>query len=192
MISHSLTVRVTHWIAVASIAGLIVSGVAILLAHPRFYWGETGVVGMPALIELPLPFMLEGQTGWGRSLHFVSAWVLVFTGVVYVCSGLRRGHFRFRSYKQRQRLAYLAVVFLIAPLMVWTGLAMSPAVTSFAPSIVALLGGHQSARTIHFIAAGAVVLFMFGHVAMVAATGFLAHVGAMITGRAIPAQEDTV
>ena len=68
-------VRITHWINAASVAALLVSGVAILLAHPRLYWGETGAFGAPSLIDLPLPLVLTGQSGWGRSLHFLSAWV---------------------------------------------------------------------------------------------------------------------
>jgi thiosulfate reductase cytochrome b subunit len=188
---HPAAVRVTHWLTVASVAALVVSGIAILLAHPRFYWGETGSVGMPALFELPLPFVLTGQTGWGRSLHFQSAWAIVLTGMVYVARGIRNGHFRFTDYSHRQRLAYRAVVFVLVPLMIWTGLAMSPAIVSVAPPIVEVLGGHQSARTIHFLAAILLVLFVAGHVAMVAIGGFTAHVMAMITGRPRP-QEETV
>src|SRR5580700_5791519 len=71
---HSAVIRVTHWINALSFFGLLVSGVAILLAHPRLYWGETGSVGTPSLIDLPLPFVLIGQSGWCRSLHFLPAW----------------------------------------------------------------------------------------------------------------------
>jgi thiosulfate reductase cytochrome b subunit len=66
--------------------------------------------------------------------------------------------------------------------MIWTGLAMSPAVTSVLPILVASAGGQQSARTIHFIVASVLVLFAVGHVAMVAFAGFRRHVGAMILG----------
>src|ERR1700691_4861320 len=84
---HSGVVRVTHWIHTVSFFALVVSGVAILLAHPRLYWGETGALGAPPLIDLPLPFVLVGQTGWGRSLHFLAAWVFVLTGLIYVLFG---------------------------------------------------------------------------------------------------------
>jgi len=67
--------------------------------------------------------------------------------------------------------------------MIWTGLAMSPAVTSVAPFLVNLLGGQQSARTIHFAVACALVLFLAGHVAMVALSGFRVRMRGMITGR---------
>ena len=157
---HSATVRVTHWVAAAAFFGLVVSGVAILLAHPRLYWGETGAVGAPSLIDLPLPFVLTGQTGWGRSLHFLSAWACVVTGLVYWVHGVGSGHFRRdllregpAGYSGWQRGAYFVVVFVLLPAMVWTGLAMSPMVTAAAPVLVTAAGGQQSARTIHFVVA---------------------------------------
>jgi thiosulfate reductase cytochrome b subunit len=183
---HSLLVRITHWINALSFIGLVVSGVGIILAHPRFYWGETGGLGSPSIFDLPLPFMLGGPSGWGRYLHFQSAWLCVFTGLVYFVSGLMSGHFRqgfSPSYSRLQRLAYLGVVFALFPLMIWTGLAMSPAVTSVFPALVDSLGGHQCARTIHFFCAVALVGFFFVHVAMVWRSGFAAHVRSMITGR---------
>src|SRR5271170_6042789 len=79
---HSGLVRVTHWIHTLSFFALVVSGIAILLAPPRLYWGETGGVGAPSLIDLPLPFLLVGQSGWGRYLHFLAAWVCVLTGML--------------------------------------------------------------------------------------------------------------
>ncbi len=90
---HSLLVRITHWITALSFFGLLVSGIAILIAHPRLYWGETGSVGTPSLFDLPIPFML-GHSGWGRYLHFFSAWVCVLTGLLYVLPGLVTQHFR--------------------------------------------------------------------------------------------------
>jgi thiosulfate reductase cytochrome b subunit len=183
-------VRATHWLTAASFIGLAVSGVAILLAHPRLYWGETGAVGTPSLVDLPLPFMLTGQSGWGRYLHFLSAWIAVLTGAVYVLGGTRAHHFHqnlFRpaqpaKYNVVQRITYAAVVFVLFPLMIWTGLAMSPGVTSVLPLLVTSMGGQQSARTIHFIVASLLVVFVVGHVAMVVFAGFTRHVGAMILG----------
>ncbi len=87
------------------------------------------------------------------------------------------------AYNPAQRLAYSAVVIVLVPAMIWTGLAMSPAVTSVAPFLVNLLGGQQSARTIHFAVACALVLFLAGHVAMVALSGFRVRMRGMITGR---------
>lgn len=208
---HSGVVRITHWINFISFVLLLVSGVAILLAHPRLYWGETGGVGMPSLIDLPLPFMLEGQSGWGRSQHFLFAWVCVLNGALYVLSGLFTRHFRdhllpadlswaslmqvvsnhlhFKqsgpeasSYNPLQRLTYLSVVFFLFPVMIWTGLAMSPALVSVFPVLVTVLGGQQSARTIHFFAAVLLGLFLLVHIAMVCISGFAARMRAMITG----------
>ena len=189
-VRHSALVRVTHWLTAGSFIALAVSGVAILLAHPRLYWGETGAVGTPSLLDLPLPFLLTGQSGWGRYLHFLSAWIAVLTGTVYVLGGMRARHFRqdlFRparpaKYSLLQRITYTAVVFVLFPLMIWTGLAMSPAVTSVVPILVISMGGQQSARTIHFIVASLLVLFAVGHVVMVMVAGFSRQVGAMILG----------
>jgi len=189
-VRHSALVRATHWLTAASFIALVVSGVAILLAHPRLYWGETGAVGTPSLIDLPLPFMLTGQSGWGRYLHFLSAWIAVLTGTVYVLGGLRANHFGqdlFRpahpaKYNVMQRITYAAVVFGLFPLMIWTGLAMSPAVTSVLPVLVTSSGGFESARTIHFFAAVLLVMFVLIHVGMVWLAGFVPRTRAMITG----------
>lgn len=180
---HSVLVRITHWVNAAAFAALAVSGVAILLAHPRLYWGETGAFGAPSLLDLPLPLVLTGQSGWGRSLHFLSAWMCVIAGATYLLSGLRSGHFRYPDYDPAQRVAYFTVVVVLAPVMVWTGLAMSPAVTAAAPFLVTIVGGQQSARTIHFVVASGLVLFLAGHVAMVAVSGFRDRMRGMITGR---------
>jgi len=189
-VRHSALVRVTHWITAASFLALLYSGIAILLAHPRLYWGETGTLGAPSLVDLPLPFILTGQSGWGRYLHFLSAWVCIVSGVVYVLGGMVACHFRndlFRrggpaNYDALQRITYSAVVFVLFPLMIWTGFAMSPAITSVFPVLVTALGGQQSARTIHFVVASLLVLFLVGHVVMVYLAGFTRHVGAMILG----------
>jgi thiosulfate reductase cytochrome b subunit len=87
------------------------------------------------------------------------------------------------GYNVLQRLSYLAVIFIGFPLMIWTGLAMSPAVTSVAPALATEFGGQQSARTIHFFAACLLVLFLFVHIGMVFRAGFTGPMRAMITGR---------
>jgi len=188
---HTLVVRLTHWInAIASLA-LIVSGAAILLAHPRLYWGETGAVGAPSLIDLPIPFVF-GHSGWGRYLHFLAAWVGAITGIVYVSTGIvtrHFGHASFQSYNTLQRLTYVAVIFVLGPLVLISGLAFSPMLASAAPWLVGIFGGQQSARTIHFFAAAAIVALLIGHVAMVTATGFTTHMRSMIVGDPGPAAE---
>jgi thiosulfate reductase cytochrome b subunit len=196
---HSALVRLTHWINSFSFFALVVSGVAILIAHPRLYWGETGAVGMPSLFDLPIPFML-GHSGWGRYLHFLAAWVCILNGLIYALSGFLTQHFRKHlvtrrgaeeSYNILQRLAYTTVVFLLFPLIIVTGLAMSPAITSVIPALVDVFGGQQSARTIHFFVANLLVLFFFVHIVMVSLAGFTNPVRAMITGRASPRKESS-
>jgi thiosulfate reductase cytochrome b subunit len=87
-----------------------------------------------------------------------------------------------RSYNVLQRTAYMVVIFGLFPLMIWTGLAMSPSFTAAFPATAALLGGRQSARTIHFFITWLLLLFLFVHVAMVALSGFWSRMRAMITG----------
>jgi len=213
---HSVIVRITHWITTLSFIGLLVSGVAILLSHPRLYWGETGAVGSPSLVDLPLPFVLVNQNGWGRHLHFLSAWVVVLNGLLYVLSGFVTQHFRRNmvptkadltwksfsrvisshvrlprpsadealTYNVLQRVTYLIVIFGLFPLVIWTGLAMSPAITSVAPVLVTVFGGQQSARTIHFFVSCFLLLFVFVHIGMVCLAGFGKRVRSMITGHA--------
>jgi len=87
------------------------------------------------------------------------------------------------SYNLPQRLTYLFVIFILFPLVIWTGLAMSPAFVSAFPSTVTLLGGRQSARTLHFFISIALLLFLIVHVVMVYLAGFTTRMRAMITGR---------
>lgn len=223
---HSALVRATHWIVALSFLALLVSGIEIVISHPRFYWGENGNVLTPALFRLPIPssrslvptgygYVLADQNGWSRYLHFQSAWLVVLTGLVYVAAGFISGHFRrdllphgedvswrslwrtvashlrferpsaaeARSYNLLQRLTYLFVIFALFPLIIWTGLAMSPAFTSAFPDSVTLLGGRQSARTLHFFVAGTLLLFLLVHVGMVWFAGFRSRMRTMITGR---------
>jgi thiosulfate reductase cytochrome b subunit len=84
-----------------------------------------------------------------------------------------------RSYNVLQQLTYLFVLF---PLVIWTGLAMSPAIASALPDAVTVLGGQQSARTIHFFVSVFLLLFLLVHVVMVSLTGFRNRMRAMITG----------
>jgi thiosulfate reductase cytochrome b subunit len=183
-IQHALVVRVTHWVNSFAFLALVLSGVAILLAHPRLYWGETGAFGTPPWIELPLPLNLD-QSGWGRSLHFLAAWICVLNGSVYVFSGVGSQHFSkySRKYSATQRGAYLAVVFVLFPLVIATGLAMSPAIAAVVPGLVALFGGHQSSRTIHFLVTDVLIMFLLGHVAIVYLSGFRTRMRGMILGR---------
>jgi thiosulfate reductase cytochrome b subunit len=95
------------------------------------------------------------------------------------------------SYNVVQRVAYLAVIFVLFPLVIWTGLAMSPSFNSAFPATVNLLGGRQSARTLHFFVSGFLLLFLIVHIAMVVLSGFWSRMRAMITGFATVPQERT-
>jgi thiosulfate reductase cytochrome b subunit len=191
---HSAMVRVTHWLTTVCLFALLVSGIEIVISHPRFYWGEDGNVLTPALFTLPIPasrgsvptgynYVLPDQNGWSRYLHFQAGWLAVLTGIFYVAAGAAARHFRFGSYNPIQRGTYLFVVFVLFPLAIWTGLAMSPAVVSAFPFVVTVFGGQQSARTIHFFVTVLFVLFVLIHVVMVWRAGFMKLTRAMITGR---------
>src|SRR5436305_9442006 len=102
---HSALVRVTHWLTAICFVALLVTGVEILISHPRFYWGETGNVNMRPLFTIPIPssrssvptgygYVLPDQNGWSRYLHFQSAWLAVGTGLLYLAFGLFTGYFR--------------------------------------------------------------------------------------------------
>jgi thiosulfate reductase cytochrome b subunit len=231
-VRHSVLVRITHWLTTLCFLALLLSGVEIVISHPRFYWGETGNVMTPSLFDLPIPasrpwvrtgyaFVLPDQNGWSRNLHFEAAWVVILTGLVYVISSLLGRHFRKNllpagasltwralskdivnhlrfqrpdeadawSYNVLQRLTYLLVIFVLFPLAIWTGLAMSPAIVSVFPLLANVLGGHQSARTIHFFVSVLLVLFLLIHIVMVWRAGFSNRMRAMITSRAASRKE---
>ena len=168
-------------------------------------------------------YVMPDQNGWSRYLHFQAAWVVVFTGLLYVISIFLNGHLRkdllpdradrswrglwaatashlrFKrpnaaeawSYNVLQRFSYLFVIFGLFPFVIWTGLAMSPAFVSAVPAAVNLLGGQQSARTLHFFVTVALVLFLIVHVGMVWLAGFRSRMRAMITGRIITGKMPT-
>src|ERR1700735_1276281 len=96
---HSALVRVTHWITTLCFLALLVSGVEILISHPRFYWGEAGNINTTPLFKLPIPasratvptgygYVLPDQNGWRRYPHFQAAWLVVLTRLVYAAGGL--------------------------------------------------------------------------------------------------------
>jgi thiosulfate reductase cytochrome b subunit len=87
-----------------------------------------------------------------------------------------------KTYNVLQKFAYLGVILLMV-LMVLTGLTMSPGINAFAPGMLWVFGGRQSARTIHWICANLIVLFVLVHVAEVFIAGVSNEIGSMITGR---------
>ena len=173
---------------------------------------ELPIPASRSYVKTGYDYVLPDQNGWSRSLHFQAAWLIVFTGLLYGIFGLRSSHFRRdllpsrreiapsplvkaiaahlrsklpeqASYNVLQRIAYVSVVFVLLPLMIWTGLAMSPAVASVFPGTVTVFGGHQSARTIHFAVSLLLLAFLLVHIVMVFRAGFRKHMAAMITGR---------
>jgi thiosulfate reductase cytochrome b subunit len=222
---HTALVRVTHWITTLSFFALLITGIEIVVSHPRFYWGETGSSLTTPLFRIPIPssratvpsgynYVLPDQNGWSRYLHFQAAWAAVLTGLVYAFAGFWTSHFRKNlfpapgdrtpqaflavikkhlrfarpdeseafSYNPLQRLSYLAVIFTLFPLLIWTGLALSPAFNSAFPFFVNVLGGRQSARTLHFFVSAALFLFLIVHILMIFLAGFGSRMRAMITG----------
>src|SRR5437763_13231019 len=114
-VQHKRWVKGAHFIITLSFLALTVSGYVILMSHPRLYWGDAGNDLTPALFELPIsrnyhhhgwdtpkPFFASvnspvsagrtydifNQNGWGRSLHFLSGWVLVLAGLFYLFVGI--------------------------------------------------------------------------------------------------------
>ena len=189
---HTAIVRATHWITALCFVALLVSGIEIVISHPRFYWGETGNVLTPALFELPIPasrpsvptgygFVLPDQNGWSRYLHFQAAWVVGLTGLLYALYGLLTRHFGRNLLPTADSISWRDILF---PLVIWTGLAMSPAIAAAFPPAVTAFGGQQSARTIHFFVSVFLLLFLLVHIVMVCRAGFRNRMRAMITGRA--------
>ena len=147
-----------------------------------------------------------------RHWHFFFAWILAANALAYLAWSLASGHLRrdlaptradlraiprsildhlrlkhpvgeaAKRYNVLQRLAYLAVIALVAG-MIATGLAMSPGVDAAAPWLVDGLGGRQSARSLHFIFASLIVAFVTVHLIEVVLAGPLNEIGSMITGR---------
>ena len=85
-------------------------------------------------------------------------------------------------YNALQQLAYLLVVFVLFPLAILTGLTMSPGIDSALPQLLALFGGRQTARLIHFVAASGLVLFVIVHLVLVLVSDLWNNLRSMITG----------
>lgn len=159
---------------------------------------------------MTLPGSLD--LGAGRRWHFAFAWILVLNGLAYlIYAAISRrvsrvlwptladlksfgrttlDHLRLRfahgeearDYNVLQKLAYVAVIFGLLPLMLATGLVMSPAVDASIPLLGDLLGGRQSARTLHFLSAFGLTSFFLVHVAMVIAAGPVNEMRSILTG----------
>jgi thiosulfate reductase cytochrome b subunit len=164
--------------------------------------------GFPRWATLPADQWLA----MGRRWHFFFAWILSLTGLGFGLYALASrhltsdlvpwprdlrdlgrsigDHLRFRHptgeaatrYNVLQKIAYTGVVFGLAPLIVLTGLAMSPRFDAAIPIVVRVLGGRQSARTLHFVATFAFMGFTITHLFMVTVTGVVNNVRSMVTG----------
>jgi len=170
--------------------------------------GEPWARAFPAWATMPSWQSLE----LGRLWHFFFAWMFVINTLVYVTYIAVRGRLRerllpswrefghmpkatwdhvcgrfpkgeeARRYNILQKLSYLGVIFVLFPLIVLAGLAMSPQMDAAFPQLLHLFGGRQSARTVHFIAASALLAFVVVHVAMVVASGMWNNLRSMLTG----------
>ncbi len=146
----------------------------------------------------------------GRRWHLFFAWIMIASGVLYVAWALARGdlsqlvlrprdvpkilpmqlyYLRARKdapphgkYNPLQKTAYTLVLFVFSPLMILSGLALSPGFDAWMPWLPHLLGGRQFARLWHFVAMVALVGFFAAHVVLVATTGVWNHLRSMVTG----------
>lgn len=171
--------------------------------------GELTQRGFPSWATIPDNLWLAMARKW----HFFFAWVFVVNGIAYVIHSIAsrhlardlkptsrdwrsigqsiKDHLRFRHptgeaakhYNVLQKLAYLVVIFVLLPLVIVMGWAMSPWLNSVFPGWVDVFGGRQSARTIHFIVAWALVAFVLIHVFEVLVSGVWNNVRSIVTGR---------
>jgi thiosulfate reductase cytochrome b subunit len=165
--------------------------------------------GFPSWLTIPGVQYLA----MGRRWHFLFAWLFVINGLLYVAYSIVSrhlsrdltptrldwksigrsilDHLRFKHpqgeaskhYNVLQKLTYVAVIFGLLPFLILMGLAMSPRMDTLLPGWIDLVGGRQSARTLHFLAASLMVLFVFIHVFEVIISGLWNNVRSMITGR---------
>ncbi len=178
--------------------------------------GQMAERGFPSWATLPGPQWLA----MGRLWHFFFAWIFVINGFLFVVYAIWSRHFqrdllpkisdlrhlgrdivdhirlRFpkgeaaKHYNVLQKIAYFSVVFILGPLIVLTGLTMSPTMDSVFPFLLWIFGGRQSARTIHFICAFSFLGFFIIHIVMVILAGPWNEIRSMITGRYAIAPEE--
>src|SRR5690606_23751146 len=161
--------------------------------------------GVPGWLTIPS----YRDLATGRVVHFIFAWLLVGTLAVWLVASLLNGHvrrdlvpgprtwrslprdvwdhlrFRFRHprhYTPLQKISYAVVLFVLFPLIVLTGLAMSPGMNAAWPWLIDIFDGRQTARTIHFVTMLALVAFFLIHILMVLLAGPLNLMRSMVTG----------
>jgi Ni/Fe-hydrogenase b-type cytochrome subunit len=219
---HRLPTRIWHWVNAMTIFVMLMSGLMILNAHPRLYWGQYGANfdhpwinfgqrPFPGWATIPSTYNLAAARIW----HLAFAWLLVVGLITFLLTSLwnrhvqrdlapisgelapahvwqdikRHARLHFPTgeaalrYNTLQKISYIGIIFLLLPLMILTGLAMSPSMDAAWPWLLDLFGGRQSARSIHFICAAAILAFIFVHLVMVGLAGPVNEIGSMITGR---------
>ena len=173
--------------------------------------GQLVARGFPDWATIPGPQWLA----MGRLWHFFFAWLFVTNGLIFAAYALGTRHaqeelipnlhdlknlpheivthaqLKFpkgeeaRHYNGLQKMAYGAVIFIVAPLIVLTGLTMSPTLDAAFPELLWIFGGRQTARTIHFLCAFSFLAFFIVHIVMVVLSGTWNNIRSMITGRYI-------
>ncbi|MBL9048987.1 MAG: cytochrome b/b6 domain-containing protein [Tabrizicola sp.] len=172
----------------------------------------TGILGVsggePRAFPAALTIPSYQSLATGRVIHFFFAWTLVLTLALWLAASALNGHLRqlipsladlralprdladharlrfhhSADYNVLQKLAYASVLFLALPLMILTGLSMSPGFNAAAPWLLDLFGGRQTARTIHFLTMLALIGFFAVHMAMILLAGPLNEMRAILTG----------
>ena len=160
----------------------------------------------PSWLTIPGYFWLAG----GRRWHFFFGWLFALNGLLYFLYNILNGHMRKflfaprdaakvpamilyylhlrrespqeGEYNPLQKMAYTSVFLILTPLVLLTGMAMSPQLDVAFHWLPAVFGGRQSARSIHFILAFGFAMFTFGHVFMVLTTGVLNNMRSIVTG----------
>ncbi len=219
---HRLPTRIWHWVNAITVIVMIMSGLMILNAHPRLYWGQYGANFDHAWINFgqrPFPGWATIPSSYnlaaGRIWHFAFAWVLVIGLIAFLLTSLWNRHVQrdltptsdelapkhvwqdikdhaqlnfptgdaALRYNTLQKISYVTVIFVFLPLMILTGLTMSPSMDAAWPWLLDLFGGRQSARSIHFIVAAAMLAFIIVHLVMVVLAGPVNEIWSMISGR---------
>lgn len=241
---HKLVTRLWHWLNALSVFVMLMSGLMILNAHPRLYWGAFGAnsdhawleitqghirigsLTLPGLgifgvvrdgrsfainplLTIPSHYDLAGSREW----HFAFAWLLVVPGVLYLVWTLigrhkrdltptlnelrpahilhdinEHAHLRFptgeaaRQYNILQKLSYSAVLFVLLPGVIASGMMMAPGLNAAWPWLLELLGGRSSSRSIHFICAMGLAAFILVHLLMVVLAGPVNEIRSMLSG----------
>ena len=214
---HTLSTRLWHWLNLACVVVLFMSGLTISNAHRHLYWGDWGFAAEQAWLTVPrFPdwMTIPGyySLAVARDWHILMAWPfalgLLFIWIVMLANrhfkrdiatsrkewkvdAIRHDivqHLKLNfdneggKYNFLQKLAYGLVLGIVLPMMVFTGIAISPGMEPTFGWLVELLGGRQSARSLHFIFAFAIAAFFVVHVVLVILAGPYRQIRDMITG----------